>query len=294
MEHEYITVDRDDHGVVTIAFNVPESLNPWLIPLMEEMTVELDHIAANPDDRVVILTGKGRSFSAGGDVGPMAGAGGDRPMPHYMKEKENRQRGGWNVPTMSARERMENETLNGQRIHMQIWELDKPTIAAVNGVAAGAGCDLALACDIRLASTNARFIEVYIRRGLVPLDGGAFWAPYLLPHGIAMEMLLAGEALSAEDAYRFGLVNRVYEPDELMPAAQELARKMASGLKSSVAAPAVTQQLVKHMVREIHTKAYGEHWKYVEAAHRHTRETHDYDEGVRSFIEKRPPEFKGF
>ena len=287
MNYDYITVDRDDHGVVTIAFNVPESLNPWLIPLMEEMTVELDLIAANPDDRVVILTGKGRSFSAGGDVGPMAGAGADRPMPHFMKEKENRQRGGWNIPTMSAEERMKNEMLNGRRIHMQIWELDKPTIAAVNGVAAGAGCDLALACDIRLASTNARFIEVYIRRGLVPLDGGAYWAPYLLPHGIAMEMLLAGEALSAEDAHRFGLVNRVYEPDDLMPAAVELAHKMARG-------PAVTQQLVKHMVREIHTKQYERHWELIDAAHKHTRETRDYDEGVRSFIEKRPPEFKGY
>ena len=287
MEHQYIKVDRDDVGVVTIAFNVPEALNPWLIPLMEEMTVELDYIAANPDDRVVIFTGTGRSFSAGGDVGAMAGAGGDRPMPHFMKEKENRQRGGWNVPTMSAEERMKNEMLNGRRIHMQIWELDKPTIAAVNGVAAGAGCDLALACDIRLASTNARFIEVYVRRGLVPLDGGAYWAPYLLPHGIAMEMLLAGEALSAEDAHRFGLVNRVYEPDELMPAAQELARKMASG-------PAVTQQLVKHMVRKIHTKGYEEHWKYIDAAHQHTKETYDYDEGVRSFVEKRPSEFRGF
>ena len=287
VEHQYITVERDDLGVVTITFNVPEALNPWLIPLMEEMTVELDYIAANPDDRVVIFTGAGRSFSAGGDVGPMAGAGGDRPMPHFMKEKGDRQRGGWNVPTMSAEERLKNETLNGRRIHMQVWELDKPTIAAVNGVAAGAGCDLALACDIRLASTNARFIEVYVRRSLVPLDGGAYWAPYLLPHGIAMEMLLAGEALSAEDAHRFGLVNRVYEPDELMPAAQELGRKMAQG-------PAVTQQLVKHMVREIHTKGYEQHWKYIDAAHQHTRETHDYDEGVRSFIEKRPSEFKGY
>ena len=287
MEHEYITVERDDAGVVTIAFNVPEALNPWLIPLMEEMTVELDHIAANPDDRVVIFTGSGRSFSAGGDVGPMAGMGADRPVPHFMKEKDNRQRGGWNVPTMSAEERMKNEMLNGRRIHMQVWELDKPTIAAVNGVAAGAGCDLALACDIRLASTTARFIEVYIRRGLVPLDGGAFWAPYLLPHGIAMEMLLAGDALDADSAYRLGLVNRIYEPDELMPGAMELARRMAQG-------PAVTQQLVKHMVREIHTRQFARHWELVDAASRHTRETHDYDEGLRSFMEKRSPEFKGF
>jgi 2-(1,2-epoxy-1,2-dihydrophenyl)acetyl-CoA isomerase len=285
-EHEYIKVERED-GIVTLTLNVPEALNPWLIPLMEEMTVELDRIAASPEDRVVIFTGAGRAFSSGGDVGPMAGQGQGRPMPRFMKEKPGRQRGGWNVPTMSAEERLENETLNGRRIHMQVWKLDKPTIAAVNGVAAGAGCDLSMACDIRLASKTARFIQVYIRRSLVPLDGGAFWAPYHLPHGIAMEMLLSGEALSAEDAYRFGLVNRLYEPDELMPAAKELARKLAKG-------PAVAQQLTKHMVREFHLKMYQEHWKLVDQASRHIRETHDFDEGVRSFMEKRAPEFRGY
>lgn len=287
LEYEYIKVDRDDEGVVTLTFNVPESLNPWLIPMMEEMTTELDRIAANPDDRVVVFTGAGRSFSAGGDVPAMAGQGGGRPMPHFMKEKANRARGGWNVPTMSSEERLENETLNGRRIHMQVWNLDKPTIAAVNGVAAGAGCDLAMACDIRLAAKEARFIEVYIRRSLIPLDGGIFWAPYHLPHGIAMEMLLAGEALSAEDAHRFGLVNRVYEQEELMPAVTELAHKLAKG-------PAVPQQLIKHMVREFHTKTYEEHWSLVNKASQHTRETHDLDEGLRSFVEKRPPEYKGF
>ena len=287
LEYEYIKVDRDDEGVVTLTFNVPESLNPWLIPMMEEMTTELDRIAANPDDRVVVFTGAGRSFSAGGDVPAMAGRGEGRPMPHFMKEKANRARGGWNVPTMSSEERLENETLNGRRIHMQVWNLDKPTIAAVNGVAAGAGCDLAMACDIRLAAKEARFIQVYIRRSLIPLDGGVFWAPYHLPHGIAMEMLLAGEALSAEDAHRFGLVNRIYEQEELMPAVTELAHKLAKG-------PAVAQQLIKHMVREFHTKTYEEHWGLVDKAFQHVRETHDLDEGLRSFVEKRPPEYKGF
>ena len=285
-DYQYIKVERDA-GVVTMTLNLPEALNPWVIPLMEGMTVELDKIAADPDDRAVIFTGAGRAFSSGGDVGPMAGTGGARPEPHYMKKHPDGGRGQWNVPTMTAAERMEGRTLNGRRVHMQVWNLDKPTIAAVNGVAAGAGCDLALACDIRLASTTARFIQVYIRRSLVPLDGGVFWAPYHLPHGIAMEMLLGGDALSVEDAHRFGLVNRIYEPDELMLAAQQLAAKLARG-------PAAAQQLIKHMVREVHTKGYEEHWKLIDKAGAHVRETFDYDEGLRSFMEKRPPEFKGF
>ncbi|MDP7619857.1 MAG: enoyl-CoA hydratase/isomerase family protein [Dehalococcoidia bacterium] len=285
-DYEYIKVERDE-GVVTLTLNVPEALNPWLIPMMEEMTIELDKIAADPDDRAVVFTGAGRAFSSGGDVGPMAGQGSGRPEPHYMKKRPDGGRGFWNVPTMSAEERMENRILNGRRIHMQIWNLDKPTIAAVNGVAAGAGCDLAMSCDIRIASNTARFMQVYIRRSLVPLDGGIFWAPYHLPHGMAMEMLLSGDALSVEDAYRIGLVNRIYEPDELMPAAQQLGAKLARG-------PAAAQQLIKHMVRKLHTNDYEEHWQLIDKAGAYVRETQDYDEGMRSFMEKRPPEFKGF
>ena len=102
-----------------------------------------------------------------------------------------------------------------------------------------------------------------------------------------MEMLLSGDALSVEDAYRIGLVNRIYEPDELMPAAQQLGAKLARG-------PAAAQQLIKHMVRKLHTNDYEEHWQLIDKAGAYVRETQDYDEGMRSFMEKRPPEFKGF
>ena len=188
---------------------------------------------------------------------------------------------------MESEERLKNEAFNGRRIHMQIYNLDKPTIAAVNGVAAGAGCDLALACDIRLASRDARFIEVYVRRGLIPLDGGAFWAPFHLPHGIAMQMLFTGEALNAEDAFKFGLVNSVHDKEELMTASLELANKIAKG-------PPVTQQLTKHMVREFHLEMFKHHWDLIDKASAHIRETRDFDEGISSFMEKRSPEFKGF
>ena len=291
LTYEYITVERDE-GVVTITLNAPEALNPWLVPMMEELTVELDRIAAETEDRVVIFTGTGRAFSSGGDVGGMADGPRRRTGPHFMKERPGPEsprlrRGSWNVPTMSAEERMENVQLSGRRIHMQVWNLNKPTIAAVNGVAAGAGCDLAMTCDIRLASESARFIQVYVRRGLIPLDGGAFWAPYHLPHGIAMEMLLSGDALSVEDAEKYGLVSHVYPAEELMPAAQELARKLARGPKAAL-------DLIKHLVREVHRRGYADHWEIVDKAINHIRETQDYEEGVRSFLERRSPEFRGF
>ena len=132
MENQYIQVERNENGVVTITLNAPEQLNAWYIPLMEEMTTELDYIKSNTEDRVVIFTGAGRAFSSGGDVSAFQ-QGENQPIPHFMKEKKDRGRGGWNVPTMESEERLKNEAFNGRRIHMQIYNLDKPTIAAVNG-----------------------------------------------------------------------------------------------------------------------------------------------------------------
>ena len=285
IEYEYIDVERAD-GVVTITLNKPDYLNAWVIPMMEEMTLELDRIRVNPDDKVVVFTGAGRAFSSGGDVRAM---GGDKPIrPHFMKEHgPNLDRGVMNIPTMSAEERMVGRTFSGARIHKQVFYLDKPTIAAVNGVAAGAGCDLAFACDFRVASTEARFIQVYIRRALVPLDGGLFWVFHHLPPEKAMEMLLLGEALTAEEAHRFGLVREVVSQDQLMPTTMELAQRLAHG-------PGIAIAMIKHIARELHTRQrFDRSWELVAQAGSAIRDSADNAEGVRSFLEKRPPEFQG-
>ena len=285
MEYHHILVDRED-GVVTLTMNQPQHLNPWLIPMMEEMMVELDLVAVNPDDKVLVVTGAGAAFSAGGDVHSMGGI--DHADPHFMRWLPDHKRGLLNVPTMTAAERLENKTFSGTPIHKKVFNLDKPTIAAVNGVAAGAGADLALSCDLRIASETARFIEVYVRRAFVPLDGGAFWAPYHLPHAKAMEMLLTGDAMGAEEAKHFGLVNDVVAPDDLMPRTMELAHRLARG-------PSVAIQLIKHMVREIHMREpFEQMWDLAAQAGPHSMATADADEGVRSFLEKRRPEFRGF
>jgi 2-(1,2-epoxy-1,2-dihydrophenyl)acetyl-CoA isomerase len=292
VEYRHILVDRED-GVVTITFNEPRYLNPWLIPMMEELMVEIDRVKADPDDRVLVFTGAGDAFSAGGDVRAMGGV--EYPEPHFMQYHGEHERGKLNVPTMTAEERLQGSNMSGTRIHKQIFYLDKPTIAAVNGVAAGAGVDLAFACDLRIASENARFIEVYIRRALFPYDGGAWWAPYLLPHAKAMELLLTGDALRADEALHFGLVNKVVPPSELMPTTMELARRLAKG-------PAVAIQLTKHMVRDIHmTEKASRFWGTKEEVLGGmkvkglpiTSETHDYKEAVQAFLDKRQPEFRG-
>jgi 2-(1,2-epoxy-1,2-dihydrophenyl)acetyl-CoA isomerase len=285
IDYEYIKVERDD-GVVTITLNKPDHLNPWVIPMMEELTLELDLIRVNPDDKVVVFTGAGRAFSSGGDVRAM---GGDKPIrPHFMKEHgPNLDRGVMNIPTMTSEERMLGKTLSGARIHKQLFYLDKPTIAAVNGVAAGAGCDLAFGCDFRIAATEARFIQVYIRRALVPLDGGLFWVFQHLPPDKAWGMLLLGEPLTAEEAYRFGVVREVVPQDQLMPTAMDLARRLAAG-------PGMTMALNKHIVRELRTREqFDRMWELVGQAGPSIRDSWDNAEGVRSFLEKRPPIFTG-
>lgn len=293
MEYEHILVNRDN-GVVTITLNEPRYLNPWLIPMMEELMVEIDRVTADPDDRVLVFTGAGDAFSAGGDVRAMGGV--DYAEPHFMRYGAGHQRGGLNVPTLTADERLQHSMMSGTRIHKRVFQLDKPTIAAVNGVAAGAGVDLAFACDLRIAAETARFIEVYIRRALFPLDGGAWWAPYLLPPAKAMEMLLLGDAMSATDALRFGLVNKVVPGDQLMAETMTLARRLAAG-------PTVAQQLTKHMVREIHMREkaaryWGDEDEVLGGLKAQglpvTSETHDYDEAVQAFLEKRQPNFLGY
>lgn len=284
-DYKYIKVERDEGVVLFTLASDPQRYNPWFIPMMEELTVALDIATADPDDRVFVFTGAGENFSAGGDV--PASAGVPRPEPIWMKRGPRGERGLWTAPTMTVEERMQNIGLSGWRIHMQVYNSNKPTIAAVNGMAAGAGCDLSLACDLRIAAQDTRFCQVYVRRALPTMDGGAYWAPFHLPHAIAMHMLLTGDVLTAQDAYRFGLVNQIVDDkSDLLPTTMELAKRLAHG-------PSLTHQMVKHMVRQLHMTKFPEHRELIGRASRWLSETQDHEEGTKSFMEKRAPMWQG-
>jgi enoyl-CoA hydratase/carnithine racemase len=211
--------------------------------------------------RVIVITGTGRGFCAGGD----------------MKD----------LPISAGNVIASKETLEAwHKILLGLRQTDKPVIAAINGVAVGAGLDLALMCDMRIAAESARFGEAYVRVGGVPDSGGAFLLPRLIGAARACELLLTGDMIDAREAERIGLINKVVPADKLASVTMELAFKLAAG-------PPVSMGLIKRSI-------YLSDSQDIESALRHAAlitslcmATEDAKEGIASFAEKRPPVYKG-
>jgi enoyl-CoA hydratase/carnithine racemase len=203
--------------IATLTLNQPAKLNAFTDAMLAELIKRIDECEARDDIAVVILTGAGRGFCSGGDVSAM-GADADN-SPHVTKRHV------WDVI---------------QAFPKRLARFDKPIIAAVNGVATGGGMDLALACDFRIAAGSARFAETYASIGLLPGGGGAWYLPRLVGRGMAMELLLSGEFIDAEEALRIGLVNHVWPDSELMSRTRELAARIA-------AKPPLSVRLIKRI-----------------------------------------------
>ncbi|WP_406444319.1 enoyl-CoA hydratase-related protein [Streptomyces sp. NBC_01613] len=249
--------------VSAITLNRPEALNA-LTPGGRELLIELlAQASADPDVRAVVLTGTGRGFCTGADLRG-ASTGGPR------------------LPGDVAR----TLRLGAQRLIAAVLDCEKPVIAAVNGTAAGLGAHLALACDLVLAAESARFIEVFVRRGLVPDGGGAYLLPRLVGPHRAKELMFFGDAVSAAEAERLGLVNRVVPDGELDKTAHEWAARLAAGPTRALA---LTKQLVNASFDSDRATAFAAE----AAAQEINMTTQDAQEGVRSFVERRSPEFKG-
>jgi enoyl-CoA hydratase/carnithine racemase len=249
---------RDNIGFIT--FNRPKVLNALNRKTMEELNQIL--ISAREDDevRVLILTGAGeKSFVAGADISELA------------------------VQTpVSGRE----TALFGQSVLHRLETLGKPSIAAVNGFALGGGCEVALACSMRLASKNAKLGQPEVKLGILTGYGGSQRLSRLCGKGVAHELCLTGEMISADEALRIGLVNHVYEPAELLPAAEALAKKIIAN------APLAVKFTMEAIERGVEMPQ--EEGQFLEATlFGIVASTEDMREGTRAFLEKRPAQFRG-
>jgi 2-(1,2-epoxy-1,2-dihydrophenyl)acetyl-CoA isomerase len=258
MAYETILYGKEN-GVATITLNRPQALNAFTPQMNAELQAVLKDADEDPGVRCFLITGAGRAFCAGQD----------------LKGRTRDQRGSLGE---SLREKYNPMIL-------RIRRTEKVVLAAVNGVAAGAGCNLALACDLRIASEEARFIEAFVRVGLAPDCGGSLFLPRLVGLSKAMELFLLGEPVDAQEALRIGLVAKVVPPTALAKTAREMAERLARGPRSiGLIKRAVNRAFLSELESQLEYEAYLQ-----EIAGRSA----DYDEGVRAFLEKRTPVFTG-
>jgi enoyl-CoA hydratase/carnithine racemase len=254
-------------GIVTLTMNRPEVRNALSeIPQMLEFVTACERIANDPSVRLVILTGAGTAFSAGGNI-------------KHMRDKRSFASG--------SPADIRNAYLAGiARVPLALYELDVPTIAAVNGPAVGAGMDLACMCDVRIASEAATFAASFLKLGIVPGDGGAWLLSRVLGPSKALELMLVGDAIDANEAFRIGLVNKVVPAEDLMQATLSFGEKMSRH-------PPQATRLTKRLLRESQLIGLKTSLELSSAYQALAHFTEDHAEAVDAFIEKRKPTFKG-
>jgi len=251
-------------GIATLTLNRPERLNALGDTLREDLLDGVTRASQDPEVRVIVLTGAGKGFCSGGDVKAM---------------NENKERG-------AGRPLMEKVAPGRDRGVLALREAPKPVIAAVNGAAAGAGFNIALCCDIRLASTAAKFSQAFVKRGLHPDWGGTYFLPRVVGVAKACELIWTGDVIDAEQALRLGIVSAVHPPEELLPATYALARKIADGPPVAIrlSKRAIYHSLETDLRKALEFETYAQNICF---------DTEDAREGIRAFVEKRAPVFKG-
>ncbi len=263
MIYECLLYEAKD-GIATLTLNRPERLNALGGTLRQDLFDAVTRAGADPEVRVMVVTGAGKGFCSGGDVKAMGEAkAAQRERPLIEKIAPGRDR-----------------TLLAMR------EAPQPIIAAVNGAAAGAGMNLALGCDIRIASTAAKFTQAFVKRGLHPDWGGTYFLPRVVGMAKACEMIFTGEVIDAAEALRLGIVSRIVAPEELMPTAYDVARRIAAG-------PPVAIRLAKRSLYANEDLDLRGALQIETMAQNICFETEDATEGIRAFAEKRAPMFKG-
>jgi len=263
MDYECLLYETKD-GVATLTLNRPERLNALGGTLREDLSAGLTRAIEDPEVRAIVITGAGKGFCAGGDVKAMQdanAAGRTRPL-------------------------MERVAPSRDRTVLLMRDSPKPLIAAVNGAAAGAGMNLALACDIRLASSTAKFSQAFVRRGLHPDWGGTYFLPRVVGMAKACQMIFTGEIIDAEEARHLGIVSAVHPPERLLAATYELTAKIAQG-------PPIAIRLARRALYHNQEADLRASLEFETFAQNICQDTDDAREGIRAFVEKREPKFAG-
>lgn len=249
-------------AIAVISFNRPKSQNAFSAEMIELLHQFFDEARKDDSVKGIILTGKGDAFCAGGDVRAMA---------------EGKLRA-WD---------MKKFLWEGvHRVILLIEDLDKPLMASINGAATGAGMGLALMSDLRVCSERARFAESFVKLGLVAGDGDAYFLPRIVGMGKALELLLTGDLITAEQAFQFGIVNRLVPHEQLMTESLAIMERIIRN-------PPLAVRMMKRAVYQAQTSTLRSHLDYISSQISLLSETEDHLEAARAFMEKRKPTFKG-
>jgi len=262
MSWEFVLFTKED-GIGTITLNRPDSMNALGGGMRQEILAAVETAVADNEVRVIVVTGAGKAFCAGGDV------------KEFVSGKTRAE------ATLGIDQRPTRD-----KVVLLIQSTGKPVIASVNGVAAGGGCNLALACDMRIASDRARFGETFVRRGIHPDWGGIWFLPRLVGYAKAAELIFSGEVIDAQEALRIGLVNKVVPHEELPRATKEFALKF---MKSAPIPVSLAKKALQNFSRIDLPQALDQE----RLAQSLCWNSEDREEGMKSFVEKREPVFNG-
>lgn len=259
MTQPVITAVDAETNVGTLTLNRPERLNAFDVEMVDAWAAGLKELGADRAVHAIVVRGAGKSFCSGGELSTLAGE----------------------MPPADRKAFLRDHVHLVARV---LRDIDQPVIAMMQGAAMGAGCDMALLCDLRVAATDAKIGEVYVNVGIVPGDGGAWLLPRLVGPARALELLLTGRVLSGAEAAEWGLVNRAVEPAALESETYALAERLARG-------PQMAQRLIKRAVYSSERMSLDAHYDMVSSYMAIAQSNPDFETAVSALIDKRKPEF---